>query len=383
MKICHLITRMIHGGAQQNTLLTLAGLRRDTSWDVRLACGPETGEEGCLLPEVRALGVGIDSIFHLRRNFHPWHDPAALAELVAYFRREKFDLVHTHSSKAGVLGRVAAKWAGIPRIVHSIHGLAFDDLQPAWQNWIYLRAERWAAANTDCFIAVCRTMAGEALAAGMGEPAQMRVVYSAFDLDDFLAVRPRMPDGRFVVGAVARMFPLKGHEDLMRLAPRLFERWPDVDLLLVGDGPMRRDWEAWLAASPQWRERICLAGRVSQAEVAGWMARMDFFVHLSWREGLARTIPQAFAAGVPMCVYNTGGAAELVENGRTGWLAAPGDMDAVMASIGQAREDLTHAREMAAHGREKVRQLFGVETMQRSILEIYREMGMAASAPMK
>src|SRR6185369_1722314 len=114
MKICHLITRMILGGAQENTLLTLQGLRRDTPWEIHLAYGPEIGQEGSLIDHVRNLDVVLHPLQHLRRNVNPWDDFLGYRELIEYFGAEKFDLVHTHSSKAGILGRIAARKAGVP-----------------------------------------------------------------------------------------------------------------------------------------------------------------------------------------------------------------------------------------------------------------------------
>jgi glycosyltransferase involved in cell wall biosynthesis len=378
MKVCHLITRMIQGGAQENTLLTLKGLKRDTGWELHLVCGPEIGEEGSLVEETRKLGVTIDSLHHLRRNLHPWHDAMALRELKEYLARERFDLVHTHSAKAGILGRIAARQVGVPRIVHTVHGLAFDEYQPAWRNAIYRAAERMAASRTDRFIAVCRIMAERALEAGMGNPSIMRVIYSGFPMAEFLALGPPSRGEGFVVGMVARMFPLKGHEDLMKLAPRLLGQQPDLRLLLLGDGPMRRDWERWVADHAEWRDRIEFAGRVPPSEVASQVARMDLVLQLSWREGLARTLPQALAAARPVCTYDIGGAKEIVQNDETGWIVPPGDLDGVAKAVHSARSTPDHARKLALRGREKVRELFDVETMQRQILELYREMGLSS-----
>ncbi len=376
MKICHVITRMILGGAQENTLLTLQGLRRDTDWEIHLACGMETGGEGSLLQQAADLGVRVHPLKHMRRDLSPRHDLMAYLELRTLFRRQRYDLVHTHSSKAGVLGRVAAGHAGVPRIVHTIHGLAFDEFQPAWRNWIYRNAERAAARRGDMTLAVCEAMARQAVDAGAGTPAAMRVVFSGFPLDDFLAVAPRARDGRFVVGVVARMFRLKGHEDLMKLAPSLLGANADVDFLIVGDGPMRGDWEQWLNDHTEWRHRVTLAGRVAPVEVASQIGRMDLVIHLSWREGLARVIPQALAAGMPVCVYDIGGAREVVRNGETGWIVSAGDLEGVQKAILEAKRDRESARKMAETGREWVRTRFSVETMQREILAIYRELGL-------
>ncbi len=377
MKICHVITRMILGGAQENTLLTLEGLRRDTPWAIHLAYGTEVGSEGTLLPQAAALGVHLHPLRFMRRDLHPLDDGAAYFELRRLLARERFDLVHTHSSKAGVLGRLAARHAGVPRIVHTIHGLAFDEYQPAWRHFIYRAMERLAAGRGDMTLAVCEAMARQALEAGVGDRTRMRVVFSGFPLDEFLKLPSRPLDGRWVVGLIARMFPLKGHEDLMKLAPMILNEWDDVDFRVVGDGPLRGAWEAWLAQHPQWRERVILAGRVSPDEIPSQIERMDLVIHLSWREGLARVIPQALAAGRPVCSYDVGGAGEVVRNGVTGWIVPAGDLAGVRQAIGAAKADPAAARKMAEAGREEVRARFAVEVMQREIVKIYREMGLS------
>jgi glycosyltransferase involved in cell wall biosynthesis len=366
---------MILGGAQENTLLTIEGLRRDTPWEIHLAYGPEVGAEGSLVEPARALGAVLRPLRFLRRDLHPLDDLRALRELGKLFRRERYDLVHTHSSKAGVLGRVAARRAGVPRVVHTIHGLAFDEWRPAWRNAIYRRAERLAARHCDAIVSVCDTMGRLAREAGAGAPL-MRTIPSGFALADFLRVPPREADGRFVVGAIARMFPFKGHEETMRLAERVIPACPDVDFLIVGDGPLRAAWEAWLARDPARRARVTLAGRVAPNEVPSWLARMDLVLHLSWREGLARVIPQALAAGRAVCATDVGGAGEIVANGRTGWLVPAGDLEAAEAAVRAARADPAAAREMARAGKRLVEENYDTRVMQRRILELYRELGL-------
>lgn len=366
---------MILGGAQENTLLTLEGLRRDTPWEVHLAYGPETGEEGSLVDAARSLGVVLCPLRFMRRNLHPLDDARSYFELKELFRRERYDLVHTHSSKAGVLGRVAARRAGVPRIVHSIHGLAFDAWRPAWRNAIYVRAERWAALHCDAIVSVCDTMGKIAREAGAGAPI-MRTIPSGFALRDFQRVPPRPSGGRFVIGVIARMFPFKGHEEAMLLAERVLPELPDTDFLIVGDGPLRGLWEDWVARHSKWRSRVVFAGRVAPGEVPAWLAKMDLVLHLSWREGLARAIPQAHAAGRAVCTTDVGGAGELIVNGHTGWLVPPGDLAAAAEAVRAAHADPAAARRMAEAGKRLVEENYDTRVMQQRILDLYRELGL-------
>jgi glycosyltransferase involved in cell wall biosynthesis len=364
---------MILGGAQENTLLTLHGLKQRPSCDVHFACGPEISSEGSLLDEVSKLDIPIHIIPHLRRNLHPLDDILAFKELIEYFQQHAFDIVHTHSSKAGTLGRIAARRAGIPLIIHTIHGLAFDTYQSRLRNTIYIAAERIAAQNADVQIAVCKTMAQQALDAGIGKPDATRTIYSGFSLDPFLKVPPREKDGRFVIGLIARMFELKGHEDLMKLAPSLLKQSPHVYLRIVGDGPLQPQWKQWTQRWPQFESRVHFSGKVMPSQVPEELKHMDALLHLSWREGLARTIPQALAACRPVCVYDIGGASEIVQNGQTGWVLAPGDLAGVAQAVEEMQTNPALAQRLAQEGQSQVRALFAVEKMQNEIFETYQK----------
>jgi glycosyltransferase involved in cell wall biosynthesis len=373
MNICHLITRMILGGAQENTLLTLEYLKKTTPWNIHLAYGPEF-DEGNLAIEAEKLGVQLHPLKYLRRNLHPIDDVRSYFELTQYFSSHSFDLVHTHSSKAGIIGRIAARNAGVTKIVHTIHGLAFDEYQSSLRNFIYRSTEQIASRHCDAIISVCETMKQIALKEGLGEQTPIRTIYSAFHLEPFLKVQPRSPDGRLVLGMIARMFPLKGHEDLMLLAHRIFSQWADVDLYLVGEGPLNAKWQRWIKSHPQWENRIVFAGRVAPEKIPEHLSRMDALIHLSWREGLPRTVAQGLAAGRPACVYNIGGVSEIITDNETGFLITPGDLDGMTRAIHEIRNDRKTALKMGENGRKKVTSLFSFEKMGQEIVQLYQEL---------
>ena len=190
MKVCHVITRLIVGGAQENTVATCIGLRR-LGHDVDLVIGPETGPEGSLYNEAQTAGVPVIMVKELRRALNPLHDLAACAALRRLFVEKHYEIVHTHSGKAGFIGRIAAKLANVPVIVHTIHGPSFYDRQNPVGNWLFRWAEQVAGAWTTQFVSVADAMTEQYLAAGIGTPDKYTTIYSGMKIDAFLNARTR------------------------------------------------------------------------------------------------------------------------------------------------------------------------------------------------
>ena len=234
MRVTHIITRLVVGGAQENTVDTVLGLRQKPGVEVRLISGPTTGPEGSLEPEVSKIPRLLEIVPGLVRPVHPLKDWLALRHLEKILREQKPDIVHTHSGKAGILGRLAAKRAGVPVIIHTVHGPSFGNFQNAAANFIFRAAEKYAAPSTTHFIVVADAMTEQYLAAGIGRPGQYAKIFSGFPLEPFLAAKndPALrgklgiaPDD-FVIGKIARLFRLKGHDDLFAVAPELVRQNP-------------------------------------------------------------------------------------------------------------------------------------------------------------
>jgi hypothetical protein len=189
MRVTHVITRLIVGGAQENTIASVLGLRAKPDLEVDLVAGPTTGSEGSLEPWVAGTPGCLTVIPQLVRAVRPWSDWCAYRRLTRLFRWRKPDLVHTHSGKAGVLGRLAARRAGVPLIVHSIHGPSFGPFQGPLANLAFTAAERLAGRVTDHFVVVANAMTRQYLAAGIGRPEQYTRIFSGFELDPFLHAR--------------------------------------------------------------------------------------------------------------------------------------------------------------------------------------------------
>lgn len=327
MKIVHVITRLILGGAQENTLLTCREQAR-LGHDVTLLAGPPEGPEGSLVDAARAMPIRFVLVPPLVRAVDPWHDLEAYLDLAKHFRDIHPDVVHTHSSKAGILGRLAARRAGVPCIIHTIHGLPFDEYQGRAANGLYRALERRAARWSHRLIAVSADMADRALAAGLAPRGDIAVVYSALDTERFRAavgqrdaVRQAWGAGQedFVFLKVARLFPLKGHEFVLPAFAEVVRQYPRALLVLAGDGVLRPGLEA-MAARLGVAERVRFLGLLAPDEMPGALWAADAVVHAGLREGLARVLPQAGLCERPVVAYDIGGAREVVRDGENGFL---------------------------------------------------------------
>ena len=378
IRVLHIITRMIVGGAQENTLLTVEWLNRTQNFRAALVSGVDGGPEGELLDHVRA-STPVMIVRELGRAINPWADAMAFLKIYRIIRQGRYHIVHTHSSKAGVLGRAAARLAGTPFVIHTIHGLAFHDYQPRAINWLWRTVKRLCAPMTDHFISVSNNISRKVVAAGIAHPDKFTTIYSGMELDRFLhdPVDPREVRGEFgidahspVVGKIARLFPLKGHDQLLDAAPAIVRRHPEVRFLLVGDGIL----------TDRIRERaremgilgnFVFTGLVPPARIPQLLGAMDVLVHTSLREGLARVLPQALAMGKPCVSYELDGAPEVVIPDETGFLVKPGDSCALADAITRLLSDPDLRFRMGEAGRRLVNPRFRAETMVTEIAKVY------------
>ena len=386
MKVCHIITRLIVGGAQENTAATCIGLRK-LGYELDLVTGPQTGPEGSLYELARSAGVPIVAVDELRREPNPWLDAHACVALTRLFRQRRYDIVHTHSGKAGFLGRLAARWARAPAIVHTIHGPSFYRYQNPVGNWLFRWAEQVAGEWTTQFVCVADAMRDQYLEAGIATPSRYVTIHSGMDVEAFVNAQPDpqlrrslgLSDSDTVVGKVARLFRLKGHEFLFEAAPRIVASVPNVKFLLVGDGIYRNEFERQ-AERMRLRDRFVFAGLVPPQEMPRYMALMDMLVHLSLREGLPRTLPQALACGKPVVAFDVDGAPEACVDGETGLLVRAGDVDGLARAVIRLLQDRQLATSMAARGRELVREQFSEALMVQRIDAMYRRLVAARGA---
>jgi glycosyltransferase involved in cell wall biosynthesis len=387
MRATHVITRLIVGGAQENTIASVLGLRRKTGLDVQLLSGPATGPEGSLVAAFDGHPGVLTIVPQLVRPIHPWNDLLALRRLTQLFRLSRPDIVHTHSGKAGLLGRLAAGRAKVPLIIHTIHGPSFGPFRTAPANSVLRAAERFASKSTHHFVVVAEAMKQQYLAAGIGRPDQYTKIFSGFALEPFLASSNDQarratlglsPDD-IVIGKIARLFELKGHDDLFAIAPELVRSCPRIKFLLVGDGPWRTRFEG-RARALGLQKYFVFAGLVQPAEVPPLVGIMDVLVHLSLREGLPRALPQALAAARPVVAYDCDGAKEVCIENETGFLLRPGDLPGLRQRLAQLAGDPSLRRRLGQQGQRFVQERFSAQRMVDDLHALYLRLTTAPGA---
>jgi glycosyltransferase involved in cell wall biosynthesis len=381
MRIVHVITRLIVGGAQENTLLTVEGLHHHYHDDVTLITGPAEGPEGDLFDRAEHLGLKVELYPELVRAIRPIVDLKAYRRLRSAIRRLKPDVVHTHSSKAGILGRAAAWREKVPAVIHTIHGMPFGEFETPLKNRLYIALERHAARRCHAIVSVCDAMTEQALAAGVGRPEQFLTIYSGMNADAFLNPPRSRPDVRRELGladdevafaTVARLFELKGHDDIMAVAASVLASNPKVRFVWIGDGILRDRLIADLERRGI-RGSFILTGLVPPDRIPELLGAVDAVIHPSLREGLARVLPQALLVGRPVISYDIDGAREVVLP-ETGILLRPRDLDGLRQAILTLAASPGTRAAMGREGRSRFGEQFRHETMTRQLRSLYERL---------
>ena len=381
MKVAHVITRMIVGGAQENTLHTCQDLVNDYGDEVLLITGPATGPEGDLLTKGRA-GCQVVYVPSLVRPINLWKDGSAYRSIKRHLNLFQPDVVHTHSAKGGVLGRLAAASLRIPVVVHTVHGAPFHPYQSPFARGLFRWCERYAAARCHALVTVADAMTELMVNARVAPREKFRKIYSGLDVDLFLRSNETRQqrrralgfrDEHVVIGKVARLYHLKGHDDLIKAAVVVLKQCPSARFLFVGDGILKESLESKIRRA-NLEHYFHFTGLVSPQEIPSFIGAMDVLVHASLREGLARAIPQAFIAGKPVISYDIDGAPEVVKPGETGFLLRPGDIGGLASSLQQLVLDADLRFRYGAAGRQQCTEKFRHQSMTRQLRDLYQEL---------
>jgi len=383
LKVVHIITRLILGGAQENTLITCK-LLAERGHDVTLITGPAIGPEGELFNQTKNQKYKVVTIDKLIRAICPLYDSISYHEIKRHLLRIQPDIVHTHSAKAGILGRFAAyklkTQDSKPKIVHTIHGLAFHPYQSNWLNKFYIAVEKAAAKRTDFFISVADAMTEQSLAAGIGRPEQYITAYSAIEEDNFLKPMPDenkrefrrkygIADDAVVLVTIARLFMLKGHDYIIESAKDLSKQFSKAVWLFVGNGNLAEYYKNQIQQLGL-SGRIKFTGLLPPSQIPFAIQSSDILVHCSLREGLARALPQAMLCSKPVVSFDVDGAREVV-NEKTGRLIEPKNVGQLTAACAELIQSGDLREKLGRAGRESVKQKFAPDTMVDTIESVY------------
>jgi len=385
IKLIHVITRFDKGGSAENTFLTVKGLDKNT-YDILLIIGASQesamgeGERKAALynlSEAEFSGVRIVTIENLVRNVHPLNDLCTLWTLMNIFRNERPHILHTHTSKAGILGRWAAWLSKIPVIIHTPHGHVFWGYFNRWISLFYVLLERWTARITDKIIALTEQEKKDHLQFKIAPGDKFEVIHSGVDLNacrhvqiDPVQIKKDLgiPGHAFVIGTVGRLTPIKGHRYLLEAAKDIIAEYPETFFLFLGDGELSSDLQS-LAIKLGIKEHIKFLGW--RPDVAEILSIFDIFVFPSLNEGMGKAIVEAMSLGKPIVASRVGGILNLISDGENGLLVPRADSKILSASIKTLLSDPAKREKMGNEGKIKSLQ-YGSDKMVQKIDALYK-----------
>lgn len=382
IKVLHIITRLANGGADENTLYTINGLE-PSKYDIDLMIGEEN--DPVMMNNLKLRnGIQLIKINGLVRDISPINDIKALFNIYKVIKKNQYDIVHTHIAKAGVLGRLAAKIAGVPYIVHGIHGITFPKTINPFLRFLFKSIEKFCGRFTDVFIPVGEDIKQKYLNAGIGKPEQYYTIYSGMELDRFYKAGNYSKDkinkiknelgiteDEIVVGNVSKIQKRKGYKYYLEVANKLVKQYKNVKFLIVGSGPHEHEIKRQ-TKEMKLNENVIFTGY--RTDVENMFAIFDIKVLTSLWEGLPRVLVQAAAVGKPIVSFDVDGVWEIVENGKNGFIVPMKDIDAMTEKIKILIENETLRKKMGQFSREKVSNLWSVEKMVDSIDKVYQNL---------
>ncbi|MCH7909798.1 MAG: glycosyltransferase family 4 protein [Candidatus Hydrogenedentes bacterium] len=376
IRVAHVITRLCTGGAQQNTFHTVRLANRER-YEVDLISGPSGGPEGSIEDEIRAAGGSIIPQPHLLRDVSPVNDLRALSQLTRLMREKRYTIVHTHTSKAGFIGRLAARRAGVPVVVHTPHGNIFDGYFPAWKTKLFVELEGRAARWTDRIIELTQGGIEASLEQGIGRREQYASIFSGIDLARYREVNGRreslradlgVSPGDFLVAGVGRLEPVKGFTYFIAAAKLVAETLPQARFVLAGEGS---EGDALQTDAASLGDRFRFLGL--RDDVPEVMAAADVLVVPSINEGMGRVVLEAGAVGTPVVASDVGGIPEVLRDSVTGVLVPPESPESIARVLVALAGSPERLERMGIASRAHVIPAFGLERMVEQIEALYEE----------
>ena len=376
IRILHIHTLPIVSGSGINTFLSMQGMDK-TLYEVDLACAPG----GRLISLVEENHMEVRTFKNMVQPLRPFKDTLALIDLTAFLRKNPYHIVHTHNSKAGFLGRLAAKLVGVPVIVHTVHGFAFHDQEPLWRQMLFRNLERLASRWSDRMIFISQPLIDWALKDHIVGEDKITKIYSGIQLDKFHPVKSEEKDQirskwsikkeEAVVGIVSKLWEGKGHTVLIEAFKLLKEKIKDAKLVIVGEGYLYDELFRRVGNNGL-RDSVLFTG--FQMDVSEIIATFDVAVLPSFFEGMGRVILEAMAMEKPIVASRVGGIPDLIDQGINGLLVRPGDARELADALERVLSDNGLAKRLGREGRKRIKDQFSADVMVRSIEKLYREL---------
>lgn len=375
IKVLHIHTLPVISGSGINTFLSMKGIKND-SISMALACAPG----GPLLDLVRDEGMEVITFPDLVQPIAPVKDIAATINLYRYLRKNRYHVVHTHNSKAGFVGRLSAKLAGVPVIIHTVHGFAFHDQEPIWRRILFRNLERIASKWCDKMIFISGPLIDWALREKITSAGKFIKIYSGIDPDLFQPVSDEEKEqarirwginpGDPVAGIVSKLWDGKGHKVLLKAFKELLKNLDRAKLFIVGEGYMEDELRSYA-------EELEISGSVVftgfESNVSKIMACFDISVLPSFFEGMGRVLLEAMAMKIPVVASSVGGIPDLVKNNRNGILVAPGNVSELAGAMKKLLTNPKLSISMGEYGHQRVTETFSARSMSEKILNVYRD----------
>jgi len=379
LKVLHIITRLDKGGSAENTLLTVSNLDKE-KFNATLMSGPTNDPDKKIADYIAKQNINYILVPDLEREINPWKDLKAFFSIHNFIKKERFNLVHTHTSKAGIIGRWAAKLAGVKMIVHTPHGHIFYGYFGWLKTKLFIYLERITAVITDKIITLTQRGKEEHLRYRIANENKFVPIYSGIDLKkyadfkiDKIQARQNLhiPSDIAFIGTVTRLDPIKGNKYFINALVQVFKVFPELKVAIVGEGSEKEELRRYVKQSGL-SEKITFMGLCE--DIRGILSALDIMVIPSLNEGMGRSLLEAQALGIPVIATNVGGIPEVVKDGMTGILVPPRDSPALARAIIKLLKDRSLREKMGEEARKWVDQRFSAETMVKKVADLYEKL---------
>jgi len=377
IKILHVHTLPVISGSGIHTLDTMRGFK-SKGYEVEFACA---SQPGALIEAVKESGIAFRPLRFLVREINPYKDIRAVFELESLMKREQYHIVHTHNSKAGFIGRLSARLAGIPVVVHTVHGFAFHEFERRLLKGLYVFLERTAAPWSDRLVVVSSPLQEWGLRLGIGDRQQYAVIPDGIDTERYEEVKAIEVERRkqefcidedtLVVGFVAKLWEGKGHAVLIEAIPDIIREVPRVKFMFVGEGYLKKLLER-IVKKKGLQENVIFTG--FREDIPQITALFDVAVLPSFYEGLGRSLLEAMALSKPVVATSVGGIPFIVRDGENGLLVPANDSSALAFALIRLLKDSSLRRSMGEKGRIQITERFSVKAMVEQVEAIYKDL---------